>query len=453
MASDRYQTFIGSHEDKANNATRIAAFEIEKTLKEKQRNVDMFVESSKELTSQLSNKLEDNRVYQQLISRLKKYQPDLSAFSVINQMGESISSDFGDSLGQICLEDIKHYLDSGEQNIRLHPHNNTYHYDIISTYSDSETKRIFLVSFFANEISDILGSLQSENHSLMIVNKDANNSIEITSEESRKSSSNQPNIRMNGNEKFRVLSTNQVKNTDWQVVDMRKEGLFSDHRDKIIFECMIAFYALLIIVLFMRHILLNQDEKRTESESKLQENNKKIKELNSKLDLLSKTDGLTNLFNRRYFEEMMTKEWNRGLRSGNALSCIMLDIDYFKYYNDCYGHQAGDNCLKEISVLLKDSFSRATDIVARYGGEEFIVIIADSDVENTVEAIENFQCELEKLKIPNKAAIKENFVTISAGFVNQIASRDETTEDLIRKADKALYIAKSEGRNQWVMYK
>jgi len=449
LALDRYQTFIDSHEVQANNATRIAAFEISKTLKEKQRNVDMFVESSKELISKLSSNLEDNRDYQQLISRLKKYQPDLSSFSIINQKGESIIGDFDGSLDQLCLEDIKNYLDSGERHIRLHPQNNTYHYDIISTFADSEAKRIFFVSFHADEIYDILGSLQPENHSLIIVTNEANNLIEITSQGGSKSN----NDRMNGDKKFRLLSTNEVKNTDWQVVDIRNEGLFSGYREKVISEYMIAFYALLIIVLFMRHILLNQDEKRNEAEIRLQENNKKIKELNSKLDLLSKTDSLTSLFNRRYLQEMLTKEWNRSLRTGNALSCVLFDIDYFKYYNDCYGHQAGDECLKEISVLMKDSFSRATDVIARYGGEEFIVIIADSGVEDTVAAVENFLSELKKLNIPHKASVKEKYVTISAGIVNQAASRDESIEDFIRKADEALYLSKAQGRNQWTIYK
>lgn len=453
LAVDRYETFIQTHEDKAKNTTKIVAFEINKTLKEKQRIIDIFIQSSSELVKKLSNNPEDDAVHQKLSERLKKFQPDFFAFNIMTLSGEPIIGDFNGDIGELCLQDLKSYIESGEQHIRLHPNNNVYHYDIKTTYRINGDMMIFFVSFNVNEISEILSSVQSENHNLLLINKGANNLIEITPDGSRKNIAGRVDFRMSGEENFRLLSSTRIKGTEWHVVDMRNGDLFDNYKNKTIFQFFIAYYIFAIIVLFMRNIILKQDEKRTMAEKQLQENHKQITELNEQLELLSKTDSLTGLYNRRYFDEMMHLEWNRGLRSNNALSCILFDIDYFKDYNDCYGHQAGDECLKSISVLMQDSFRRAGDIVARYGGEEFIVIMADSSREGTRSAIENFQRELEKLKIPHEKSLASAYVTTSIGFVNQVPSREESIEDCIRKADNALYRAKEGGRNQWVIHK
>jgi len=452
LAIDRYQAFISSHEDKANNTTKVVAFEINKTIREKQRIIDIFIDSSKDLIAELSDDPEDEGLYQLLTERLRKYQPDFFTFNIMNLAGEPVIGDFDGNVGELCLEDLRDYIKNGEQNIRLHPNNNAYHFDIASTFSVNGVKQIFFVSFYTDEISDMLSSVQSEGHSLILINKEANNLIEMTTQGNRKTISGRMDFRMNGDESFRVLSATKVKGTSWHVVDMRNDGLFMAYRNKIITEYMIAFYVFTIVVLFMRHILLNQDEKRTTAEELLQKNNRKINELNNQLELLSKTDSLTGLYNRRYFDEMINLEWNRGLRSNNAMSCILFDIDYFKDYNDFYGHQDGDRCLKNVSTLMQDSFRRAGDIVARYGGEEFIVVMADSEQGDTIAAIEHFQMELEKLKIPHEQSGVAKHITMSIGFFIQVPSRDESVEDIIRKADEALYRAKSDGRAQWAMY-
>jgi len=452
LAVDRYQTFIGSHEDKASNTTKVVAFEIHKTLKEKQRIIDIFIDSSIELIGELSENPDDEAIRKVLTERLRKYQPDFFAFNIMDQSGEPVIGDFDGDISELCLKDLQDYIKTGEQHIRLHPNHNAYHYDIVSSYTFNGVRQIFFVSFHIDDISDMLKSVQSDDHSLILINKEANNLIEMTAEGSRKTMSGRLDYRMNGDESFRVLSTAKVKGTSWHVVDMRSDGLFKDYRNKIIIEYTIAFYVFTIVVLFMRHILLNQDEKRTTAERQLQKNNKKIVELNNQLELLSKTDSLTGLYNRRFFDEMINLEWNRGLRSNRPMACILFDIDYFKDYNDFYGHQEGDNCIKAISTLMKDSFRRAGDIVARYGGEEFIVVMADSDEDDTVAAIEHFQRELEKLRIPHEGSKSGENVTTSIGFYVQVPSRTETVEGMIRKSDQALYQAKADGRARWVMF-
>lgn len=452
LATDRYQVFVDYHEDIANNTTKIVAFQVNKTLKEKQRVIDIFVENYNDLIQKQANNPDDEEIHRQLEERLKKHQPDFFAFNIMTLMAEPIIGDFDGDIGDLCIEDLQHYIKNDEQNIRLHPNNNEYHYDIISKYATEDSSQLFFVSFKVDEITDLLNSTQPEKHNLILVNKDAGNLIEITAQGSRQLIRDRLDYRMNGGESLRVLAESKIKGSSWYVVDMRNEGLFDNYRNKILIEYLIAYYVFSIIVLFMRNILLNQDEKRTLAEQQLQENHNQIKKLNDQLEQLSRTDSLTGLYNRRHFDKKLNQEWNRALRSRQKLSCILLDIDYFKHYNDYYGHQAGDKCLVDISKLMKETFRRAGDIIARYGGEEFIIIMAESNKRDTQAAIEKFQKALADLRIPHKGSEIGIYVTVSAGLINQVPTKDEAIEDFIRKADEALYQAKANGRNRWEIH-
>ena len=451
LAVDRYQTFVEAHEDKASNTTKIVAFEINKTLKEKRRIIDIFVDSYSESIIELSENPEDEGLYIYLADKLRQYYPDFISFNIIDSVGEPIITDYEGNVGELCRDDVMHFIKTGEHNVRLHPTQNLYHYDVLTRFAFGDSRMVFFVSFNISEVSDILNSVQSESHSLILVNKEADNLIEVTSEGGRKSLSGRLDFRMKGDEMFRVLSSDKVKGAKWHVVDMRDDDLFSDFRNDIIKEYIVAYYVLVIIILFMRNILINQDEKRTTAERQLQENHEQIKILNEQLELLSITDGLTGLYNRRQFNEVMNKEWNRGLRSHHALTCALIDIDYFKEYNDHYGHQAGDQCLIDVANVLKDTFRRGGDFVARYGGEEFVVLMGDCSKEDSIAAVELLQSELAKLRIPHSSSQVNDYVTISVGIVNEAPTRNQTIDSYIRKADDALYQAKAEGRNKWVM--
>jgi len=452
LAVDRYQVFVASHEESAANTTRVAAYEIRKTLKEKQQIIDIFVERSKELIDELLKNPEDEDIYQQLWQRLEKYQSDIIAFNIIDMQGRPAIDDFNGDIGVACLEDIDHYIKTGKQRIRMHLNHNVYHYDVISKYSSKNISKLVFVSFDISEIVDALDSTQPVNHNLMLINKQAGKLKEANSHGVGGSFTDRWDFSLSDAETLAVLSENRVKGTEWHVIDMPDETLFKSYRKRITNEYLIAFYIFAIIAMFMRHILLKQDEKRTDAEKHMLENNVQIKSLNKELELLSITDSLTGLYNRRYFDEAIQREWSRGLRSNNLLSCILIDVDYFKNYNDLYGHQSGDKCLKDIAMVMKDTFRRAGDVVARYGGEEFIIIMSETDKEGTIAVITQFWRELEKLKILHESSLVDKCVTVSAGLVSQVPSGDESIEDFIRKADKALYKAKTTGRNQWLMY-
>lgn len=162
---------------------------------------------------------------------------------------------------------------------------------------------------------------------------------------------------------------------------------------------------------------------------------------------LAINDGLTGIYNRRYFDEVLTIEWKRTMREKSPLSLVMLDIDYFKKYNDTYGHQAGDKCLVKVAVAIADLLRRPADMVARYGGEEFVVVLPNVDREDAVKLAEKIRATIEKLKIDHKLSDINRFVTISLGVASICPEPKSSHEELLRSADKALYNAKNGGRN------
>jgi len=168
---------------------------------------------------------------------------------------------------------------------------------------------------------------------------------------------------------------------------------------------------------------------------------------NSQLEKLSRVDGLTNLSNRRHFDEMLATEINRMSRSNQPLTFILCDIDYFKNYNDTYGHLGGDDCLRKVAKSIKLNFSRPSDIVARYGGEEFAVILPDVKKEAAIKLAERMRVNLQELGLPHESSVVEKTVTLSAGVITLVPDKHTTNSMFIEKADKALYMAKEKGRN------
>ena len=172
------------------------------------------------------------------------------------------------------------------------------------------------------------------------------------------------------------------------------------------------------------------------------------KEAMRKLQLLSSTDGLTGIANRRHFDDFLAMEWRRSVRNGTYLSLLLMDIDYFKKYNDGYGHQAGDDCLKMVARKLNETVRRPGDLLARYGGEEFVIVLGGTDVKGAADLAENVRAGVEGLGIKHEYQEGSNVVTLSIGVSCVIPQTDLLPSGLIEAADKALYKAKDEGRNR-----
>jgi len=170
---------------------------------------------------------------------------------------------------------------------------------------------------------------------------------------------------------------------------------------------------------------------------------RKLDEANQELTRLSSLDGLTAIANRRQFDETLLREWRRGSRQGRPLALLLADVDLFKQFNDGYGHQVGDECLKAVARTLTSVLRRPADLVARYGGEEFAVILPDTDITGALLVAEGMRSAVEKLGITHRFASSTGHVTISIGAAAVIPGRG-----VIKAADDALYQAKQGGRNR-----
>jgi len=182
-------------------------------------------------------------------------------------------------------------------------------------------------------------------------------------------------------------------------------------------------------------------------------NQLELKRQRDLLSRLSSLDGLTGIHNRRRFDEFFHHEWRRAGRTGQALSLIMFDIDYFKPYNDNYGHVAGDETLKEVATAISRSMERGTDFTARYGGEEFVCVLPDTDEEGAAQVAERVRVNIQALSIPHSFSEVSSAITISAGVATARPSDSGITPvQLMENADRALYSAKKNGRNQVVQF-
>lgn len=186
------------------------------------------------------------------------------------------------------------------------------------------------------------------------------------------------------------------------------------------------------------------EEKR--SKKSLENANKHLKEI-------SELDGLIGIKNRGFFEKEIKEQWDNALMDGRNLSLILLDVDFFKTYNDTYGHIIGDKCLKQVTEAVSKAIRKDWDTLCRYGGEEFIVILPETDCCDAYVIGERVRSSVENLKIPHIKSEASNFVTVSVGVSNTIPKEGESYEDLISRADEAMYMAKKNGRNKVTLLK
>jgi diguanylate cyclase (GGDEF)-like protein/PAS domain S-box-containing protein len=190
---------------------------------------------------------------------------------------------------------------------------------------------------------------------------------------------------------------------------------------------------------------------RKHSEALAAEQTAELRRLIEQLQHLANIDGLTRVFNRRRFDEYLDREWGRLRREQKPLSLILCDVDHFKLYNDAYGHQAGDDCLRAIAKVLNLNAKRPADLVARYGGEEFGVILPDTDAEGALQVAEAIRREVLQLKIDHVGSCINDYVTVSLGVSAVVPTRRVSPNALVQLADAALYEAKNKGRDRVIL--
>lgn len=250
--------------------------------------------------------------------------------------------------------------------------------------------------------------------------------------------------------------------------------------NKIVFNTIFIFVTLIVIVLFaaiwlfqhflfkpmnlmleeIRHVTdgdISRDLHTTglaEIAMLAEEFNKMAKEIRcreAELTRLSVVDELTKLANRRRFDEVLKNEYLIACRTEKPLSVLMIDIDYFKLFNDTYGHLAGDDCLKKVAAALERAVSRPADLVARYGGEEFVIILPDTAARGERVVAENIMNEIAKLAISHSGSVVDSKITVSIGGYTLMPSSQYEPVVIVAEADKSLYLAKEAGRNRFVL--
>ncbi len=190
---------------------------------------------------------------------------------------------------------------------------------------------------------------------------------------------------------------------------------------------------------------------RDEAFQALRELQIELEKSNEELQKLSSLDGLTGIANRRRFDEFINKECLRSARENTHLSLILIDIDFFKPYNDNYGHLEGDSCLRQVASGLDKVVNRPADLLARYGGEEFVVVLPNTSLSGGIKLADILCKKIQTLDIPHAHSSAADHVTISIGVASLIACEGSSPTDLIQLADEALYQAKESGRDQYIV--
>jgi diguanylate cyclase (GGDEF)-like protein len=180
----------------------------------------------------------------------------------------------------------------------------------------------------------------------------------------------------------------------------------------------------------------------------LAQTNERLRLANEKLERLSTVDGLTGIANRRQFDAALRQEWRRARRRGHRVALLLIDIDHFKAYNDGYGHIAGDDCLRRVARTLERALNRAGDFVARYGGEEFAVLLPETDAEEAARCAVRLHESVRELHLPHRHATGSDHVSVCVGYASVEPTPALGPNDLVDRADKALYVAKIEGRDR-----
>jgi diguanylate cyclase (GGDEF)-like protein len=173
----------------------------------------------------------------------------------------------------------------------------------------------------------------------------------------------------------------------------------------------------------------------------------RYKQSTDMLGRLARIDGLTEIPNRREFDRVLEIEWLRAIRSEHPLSLLMLDVDNFKTYNDGYGHDAGDECLRQVALTIQSTMRRSADFAARYGGEEFVCVLPDTDRDGAIALADAIRRNIESLNVPHEFSNGDRIITISSGVATFVGTAKKSPVELVKAADTALYQAKEAGRN------
>ncbi|MFP7725562.1 diguanylate cyclase domain-containing protein [Lysobacter sp. D1-1-M9] len=252
-----------------------------------------------------------------------------------------------------------------------------------------------------------------------------------------------------GSYRFEVIASNNdgVWNEQGAAVGFRLAPVF--YRTAWFYALCLGALSLLVVALYRLRMRSLRARERLLSAT-VEERTRELAAANALLQRISSLDSVTGIANRRTFDDKLAEEWNRAARQDRPLSVVMIDIDDFKRFNDNYGHQKGDECLRQVADALQQGAARTGDLAARYGGEEFVILLPDTDAAGAAGVAERLRGDIEALAIPHAFASTMKQVTISAGVCTLFPRVDLSHDEIINRADRHLYQAKRTGRNRVV---
>lgn len=440
---ERKNDFINNQQYFGYKASINAREVVINALGTRKRFIQLFVDDNIELIRYLVDEPENEALFQIITQKLSRYIPDLFTINITNDKAELLIDDFDGFTGNVCLLDVLDYANTGHHSVRVHPNHILYHYDVVQRFEKGEKEFIFFASFGLDKIRSALKYASPEGHQLMLIRETPGLLIEITESGGRDTIKNRSDFRLTGQEQKQILSTTKIDGTHWFIVDMIDADVVSAYNNKLIIQNVIIFLLFTCLIIIVRYFIVSNFLKQS----------LKINDLNENLKELLVLDSLTGLYNKRYLEKQLFKEWSRALRDKQLVTVLLVDIDHFKLYNDNYGHIQGDKCLQQVSQVLRDVFQRENDFVARFGGEEFCVVLNDTSAESPEKLIESVHQALTKQNIEHKYSPTADYITISIGVASLLPDHSLIPENLLDLADKALYEAKKFGRNKTVYSK
>lgn len=446
---DKHNVFQENNRSVSRAAVENVRGAIAYSIETKKRTLDNFVENNREQIIKLIQQPEDKVSFDYLFNKLKKQLPDLFTINVYNE-SSGLLTDHNDFVGRICEVDLEDYLLVDFHEKRTHPSPVVYHYDEISSLEYNGQRYLFFASFSLDDVAEILRYSTPKGHQLIIVSNIDETFVEIHADGVRDLKESRANPAIDGLDSDHVMSKTEVSGTHWYVLDLEDAERVKMNLYSYIFPAALLYMLVVMIILFMRSALNKSFKLLSRLNDQLVIRNKEITALNEDLENLTITDALTGLYNRRYFDVQYENEWNRAFRDNKMISVMIVDIDYFKKYNDQYGHPEGDKCLKQVSSILSSSFSRSNEFVARIGGEEFIAVVNDNK-KACEEIADQLHNALNSLNIEHVKSEKGR-VTVSIGIASAIPDQNSRRSDAVKKADEALYKAKLNGRDQTVAY-
>ena len=439
-----YQTAI------ADRAVKVTSNGIAELLKERVRQVKLLISDQVDYIRLYSENPKSLFIRDKLTDQIENYFPSYVGFVIVTHNNNLVVEGLSNEVGKICFEKTKKIINKNKIDSVMHVAAKQFHYDIASKWGNKESGGIFIMSFKVNDIVNLLKFAQPHLHELVIANK-YQNEIYMTAEGSQDKINRTIN-KLIPEEQQRIISSENIDKTEWQLIEMRSKTLFSKYNQKVYFQTGFVIVLFCILLFVALRIIFTEEQKRAVIEQKLRDSKDNLLSANIELKKVAVTDVVTGISSRRSFDDRIKQEISRGQRNAEPLAVIMADIDHFKLYNDTFGHTKGDESLYQVAQAIKSVLKRPTDFVARYGGEEFVILLVNTQQSGAKLIAEEIRKAVLDLKIPHSSG-DEEFVTLSLGIsVAETHYSEMTTKLLVEQADKALYQAKDNGRNQVCIY-